>query len=152
MIWKDIKYINVQKTIEYHYYNVSRETLYVSQYEMTSASTDGGLEFCLSGGCQSHWDIRSTRMRRDSVCKMSADADPNPAPSLASKTWITIAERGKNFRWRQLTQINILHHVLWARIDRETIIIIIIIIIMSKYEKIIAFLENENETNISDRY
>ena len=31
-------------------------------------------------------DIRSARMRRDSVWKMSANADPNPAPSLASET------------------------------------------------------------------
>ena len=35
-----------------------------------------------------HWDKRSARMRRDSVWKMSAYADPNPAPILASENWI----------------------------------------------------------------
>ena len=38
----------------------------------TPASTSGG-------------DKRSARMRRDSVWKMSAYADPNPAPILASE-------------------------------------------------------------------
>jgi len=35
----------------------------------------------------SYRDKWSARMRRDSVWKLSAEADPDPAPSLASETW-----------------------------------------------------------------
>ena len=53
---------------------------------MTPASIGGEQQISVSGGCQSPPDIRSAGMRRDSVRKMSAEADPNPAPRLAGES------------------------------------------------------------------
>ena len=54
---------------------------------MTPASAGGGLQISLSGGCQSPTEIYAPRgcvgIRKG---VLSADADPNPSPSLASET------------------------------------------------------------------
>ena len=44
-------------------------------------------------------DIRSAWMRRDSVRKMSAEADPNPAPRSVSGSWIPGQWSGRKFHF-----------------------------------------------------
>ena len=90
---------------------------------MTPASIGGGQQISLSGGCQSPTEIYAqlhnapqehcyacigTRgCALDSVWKMSADADPNPAQSLASETCTCVYDRPSDERIKRSHGITI---------------------------------------------